>query len=96
MYWLILGYWNGLYGQSASIYISKDFQSFMMVDYNMENEKYFYINNNLPKNIKYDEKVQPMIEYFVDNFSEINSEEDIENKVRGVISFSEFPNELPY
>lgn len=95
MYWLRLGYWKGSHGQSASIYISNDFQSFMMEDYNLKTGEYIYINNSLPVNIKYDEKVQPMVENFVEKFNEINCEEDI-NNLNGVIDFSEFPNELPY
>lgn len=96
MYWLRLGYWNGWYGQTASIYISDDFQSFMMEDWDKEKNTMSYIENKLPENVTYDKKVQPMIENFVENFSEINNEDDIENKISNVIDFSKFANDLPY
>jgi hypothetical protein len=96
MYWLRLGYWNGVYGQTANIYISNDFQYFMMEDYDKEKDAIIYVKDRLPENINYDKKVQPIIENFVDNFNKINCEEDIENKINGVIDFSKFPNDLPY
>lgn len=95
MYWLRLGYWNGWYGQTASIYIFDDFKAFMMEEYDMEKDEMCYIKNSVPENIKYDKKVQPMIEHFADIFDEINSEEDI-SKLKGVIDFEKFEVELPY
>lgn len=98
MYWLRLGYWNdfGGFGQTASIYISDDFQSFMMEDWDNEKEKEIYIVDKLPEHIRYDRIVQSMIEKFIGKFSDINCVEDVENKVEGIIDFSKFSNDLPY
>lgn len=97
MYWLRLGYWNNHrgFGQTASIYIFDDFKAFLMEDWDNETDKECYIKNSIPQNIRYDKKVQPMIEHFADIFDEINSEEDI-SKLKGVIDFEKFEVELPY
>lgn len=97
MYHLTLGYWNnGCYGQFAVIYIADDFQSFMMEDYDRENDKYIYVRNKLPEHIQYDYKVRPMLEHFKENFSGINSEEDVYDKLYGVQDFYQYEVELPY
>lgn len=96
MYWLRIGYWNGTYGQWAVIYIADDFQTYMMEDYDRESGKLVYVKNQLPEHIKYDRKVQPMLEHFAEQFKDINCEEDVYDKLRGVQSFEKYEVDLPY
>lgn len=98
MYWLRLGYWNEFrgFGQNVSIYIADDFKSFMMEDYDVENDKIIYVNNRLPEHINYDRKVKSMMEYFVDNFDKMFCADDVEFNVKGFIDLEKYEVDLPY